>query len=246
MVIVKQLKPINFTMANNELRLDSNRLIRFTAPPCVDMVDSNEDQYAIRKRSGSNQFNNVINDNWDGVKEFCQALDDVIVIEKDIELFLGKSVLEIGFTTGIPSMLALDSGANEITLHSWDQQSMSTYVKGTVSRNLIPKSLVKFTTGELETCLTSLKGKKFDIILCPELLNTNEENFPVIHQILNSALAEHGLILLSGRSFYDNVSGSIPAFLDYIKANNTFDAFVRWSSSKNEANPRKLLQITRL
>jgi hypothetical protein len=52
MVIVKPIKPINFTMANNELRLDSNRLIHFTAPPCVDMVESTEDQYAIRKRSG--------------------------------------------------------------------------------------------------------------------------------------------------------------------------------------------------
>jgi predicted nicotinamide N-methyase len=169
----------------------------------------------------------------------------MIVIEKDVELLLGKCILEIGFTTGLPSMLALDAGANEVTLHSWDQQSMATYVKGTVRRNAIPKSLVKFTTGELETCMNSLKGKKFDVILCPELINTNEESFPLIHQILDNALAEHGVILLSGRSFYDNVSGSISAFIDYLKSNGTFDAFIRWTSSRNEANPRKLLQITR-
>jgi len=245
MVIVNQMlqiKPVTNPMVNHELRLASTRMLRFAAPQTVE-IGGVDEQLSFRKRSNSNQFNDV-NDAWVGVEEFCQAIDDILVIEKDTELFLGKSVLEIGFTTAIPSILAMDSGANEITMHSWNPQSLATYVKATVRRNAIPKNLCKFTTGELESCLASLKGKKFDIILCPELIGVNEENFQLIHDILNSALGDHGLILLSGRSFYDTVSGSVQGFLDLVKQNGVFDAFVRWTSTKSEVNPRKLVQMT--
>jgi len=246
MVVVKQIQPINREMINNELRLNSTRVVKFMAPTNVDIVENEDDHYAIRKRTNSNQFNvNRCNDAWIGVQEFCQAIDDIIVIEKDTELFIGKSVLEIGFTTGIPSIFALDCGASEISLHSWDQQSMATYVEGTVRRNAIPKNLCKFSTGDLFSCLESLGGKKFDIILAPELINTNEENYGTIIEILNAALADHGVILLSGRTFYDEMTSSVQGFLDFCRSNNVFDAFVRWISTKSEANPRKLLQLTR-
>lgn len=241
-------------MVNHDLRLNSTRVLRFMAPQVVD-IGCADDQPVLRKLSTcnfsnasrvnsqflANQLSN--NDAWVGIEEFCQALDDILVIEKDTELFLGKSVLEIGFATALPSMLAIDYGASEITIHSWNP--LATYIKATVRRNAIPKNLCKFTTGEFETCLASLKGKKFDIILCPELIAVNEESFPIIHDILNSALAGHGVILLSGRSFYDTVGGSIQGFLDFVKTNGVFDTFVRWASTKSEVNSRKLIQMTR-
>jgi len=245
MVVVQQLLPVNHDMVNNEIRLNSTRVVKFMSPFNVDVTSDEEDEYAIRKRSNSNHFKSSLNDSFLGVQEFCQALDDMIVIEKDTELFIGKSVLEIGFTTGIPSVFALDCGASEITLHSWDQQSTETYVKATIRRNAIPKNLVKFNTGELEACLKSLGGKRFDVILCPELINTNIENYPAIVEILSVALADHGVIFLSGRSFYDEVSGSVQGFIDFCKSNSTFDAFTRWTSTKKETNPRMLIQMTR-
>lgn len=142
-------------------------------------------------------------------------------------------------------MFALDCGAAEVSLHSFDQQSMATFVKGTIRRNAIPKNLCKFSTGELETCLKSLGNKKFDIILAPELINTNEENYAIIIEILNATLADHGVILMSARSFYDNVNASVQGFLDYCRSNNVFDAFVRWTSPKSECNARQLIQMTR-
>jgi hypothetical protein len=194
MVLVKQLLPISREMANNEIRLNSTRVVKFTSPQNVNFDEGENDQYIFRRRGSSNQFNNPCNDAWLGIQEFCQALDDMIVIEKDKELFIGKSVLEIGFSTGIPSVFALDCGASEITVHSWDKQSMATYVEGTIRRNAIPKNLCKFNTGELEACLESLGGKKFDVILAPELIHTSEENYGTIVEILNAALADHGIM----------------------------------------------------
>jgi len=248
MVVVKQLiTPISMVrdMSNNEFRLNSARIVRFVGPTNVEINSfDDEDQYSIRKRSGSNQFQNAANDLWCGVQEFCQAIDDMIVVEKDTELFLGKSVLELGFSTGIPATLSMDCGASEIAVHCFGQSM--TYVKATANRNLIPKTLCKFSSGELEACLTSMGGKKFDIILAPELINTNEKNFASIVAILDASLADNGLILLSGRSFYHDVSGSIQGFLDYIRATNKFDAFVRWTSTnKSDVAPRKLIQMTR-
>jgi ribosomal protein L11 methylase PrmA len=215
-------------------------------PLNVDITASEDDQYAFRKRSSSNQFNNPLNDSFVGVNEFCQALDDSIVIDKDTELFIGKSVLEVGFSTGIPSVFALDCGASEIAIHSYDPHSMATFVKATIKRNAIPKSVCKFSTGELDACLKSFGNKKFDIILCPELINTKQENYSAIVEILNAALADNGVILLSGREFYEDTTGSIQGFLDYIRTTNTFDAYVRWTSTKSESNRRKVIQMTRL
>jgi predicted nicotinamide N-methyase len=134
------------------------------------------------------------NDRWEGVADLCQALDDMMIIEKDDELFLGKSILELGFTTGIPSTLAMDSGANEISLHSWDKLTQDAYVKPTIRRNAIPKNMCKFSAGDLQTCLRSLGGKKFDVVLAPEYICDDEENFEQLHDILDAALAPNGLM----------------------------------------------------
>jgi len=250
MVLVNQvITPISIirdmAMVNNEFGLDSGRVVRYVAPPTVDISSSDEeDQYSFRKRSGSNQVQDTCNDSWEGVQSFLQEIDNLIFIQKDTELFIGKSVLELGFTTGIPAVFALDCGASEIAIHCLNQSI--TYVKGTITRNLIPKTLCKISSGELETCLTSTGGKKFDIILAPELINCNEENFASILDILDASLADHGLVLLSGRSFYDSVSGSIQGFLDYVRSKNKFDAFIRWESTNtSDAAPRKLIQMTR-
>jgi len=240
MVVIKQLKPVDRTFVNNELRLNSMRCIRYVAPLNVDISSGSSDaeQYVVRKRSDSDQTNDL----WEGARDFCQALDDIIVIEKDTELFVGKSVLEIGFTTGLPSMLAFGSGAHDVTLHSFGQHPEN--VKLTIQRK-IPRNLHKFTTGNLETCLRSLGGKKYDVILAPELINADETDFDALIDVLNAALAPNGLILLCGRTFYPHCSGSLQGFTDLIKSRGLFDVFIRWESTKTDLAPRKLVQMTR-
>jgi hypothetical protein len=229
---------------STELRLNSARTLKFLAPINLEFsANSDTDQYVIRKRSYSNQAQD--NENWEGIREFVQAIDDLIVIDKDTELFIGKSCLELGFTTGLPSLLAFGSGANDVTLHSWSSTGPSENVKLTISKR-IPKNLFKFSNGNLETCLRSLGGKKFDIILAPELIDADEQDFDTIIDILDAALSPHGLVLLSGRTFYAQSTGSIQGFLDQIKQRGIFDAFIRWESPNvADVAPRKVIQMTR-
>lgn len=78
------------------------------------------DRGYVKKNRLSKTFSvldNQHSDEWDGVHEYCQALDHLIEVEMDQELFEGKRVLEIGFCTGLPSIFALDHGANSATVY---------------------------------------------------------------------------------------------------------------------------------
>lgn len=239
MVIVKQTEPAVFV--NSELRLNSTRTLKFLAPINLEIGSTSEsEQFIMRKRAYSNQTN----ENWEGIKEFLQAIDDMIVIERDTELFVGKSVLELGYVSGLPALLAFGSGASDVAIHTWSSAGIPDNVKLTISKR-IPKNLAKFSHGAMDTCLRSLGGKKFDLILAPELIDADEADFDVLLDILEAALSPQGLVLLSGRTFYSQSSGSVQAFLERVKARGSFDAFERWTSPTGDLAPRKVIQMTR-
>ncbi|KAI6215392.1 hypothetical protein M3Y94_00380300 [Aphelenchoides besseyi] len=227
----------------NELRLASNRCLRYVAPLVVDISPvAGAEQFIIPaiKRTEFNQ----LNDSYEGVSEFCKALDDLIEIEKDTELLVGKQVLEIGFATGIPSLFALDCGANEVTVHSFDKLTIDTCIQPSLRRNNVPQTMYKFTTGDLQSCIQNL-NKTYDVILAPEFIMADEDLFGDLHSILEAALSPNGIILLSGRSHYSHCSGSIVAFLELVKMRGCFDAHIRWTSPSSEVGSRKLIQMTR-
>ena len=51
--------------------------------------------------------------------------------------------------------------------------------------------------------------------------------------------------LLSGRTYYTNCDGNLPAFLNLIKQKGRFDAIIRWSLPYRDLAPRKFVQLTR-
>uniref|UniRef100_A0A1I7XZF2 Methyltransf_11 domain-containing protein n=1 Tax=Steinernema glaseri TaxID=37863 RepID=A0A1I7XZF2_9BILA len=237
------------TGKNCELMLESGKQIYYVAPvdanPVRNMsIFAQENMYCMpTKRKGSSNDDSGVEE-WQGVNALCQMVDNAIEIEMDKDMFFGKRVLEIGFCTGLPSLFAWDNGASEVALHCYSKADLDFYVKPTMRRNNIPLNRCKFSSGDLAACKRALGGKKFDVVLAPELINTNESDFDAIHEIIDLALADDGICLMSARAYYPGVSGNLPSFLDLVKHRGRFDVFVRWQSPKTEIIPRKVIQLT--
>ncbi|CAD5221632.1 unnamed protein product [Bursaphelenchus xylophilus] len=226
---------------HSEIRLNSNRTLRYVAPF---LIDKNylTDGTTIKRKVSESQDDN---ESWEGVLDMCQAMDDIIEIDKESELMAEKSVLEIGFCTGLPSVFALDSGASDVTIHAWSSTALEFYVKPTMKRNKVPKNICKFNSSILKSTIQSLGGKKFDVIVAPELLQMDETDFEEVHGILDAALKPFGIVLICSRSYYPHCSGNIPAFMEMCKMKGVFDAYLRWSSTKPDQDSHRVIQLTR-
>ncbi|KAK0420232.1 hypothetical protein QR680_014576 [Steinernema hermaphroditum] len=251
-MVLNEIRPKRNDVAakNCELMLESGRQIYYVAPLDANPVRNmsnfvNENTYCMpTKRKGSYHDDSGAEE-WHGVNSLCQAVDNAIEIEMDKDMFFGKSVLEIGFCTGLPSLYAWDNGASEVALHCYSKADLDIYVKPTMRRNNIPQNRCKFSSGDLAALKRALGGKKFDVVLAAELINTNESDFDAIHEIIELALADDGICLMSARAYYPGVNGNLPSFLDLVKLRGRFDVFVRWQSPKTEIIPRKVVQLTR-
>lgn len=247
MVLIESLKGVEESATNCEVPMDSGRKIFYVAPRKYSAMlsdSSDTENFGVqRKLSGSNTTDEA--DKWEGANDLCQFSDNCIEIEKDVDMFEGKRVLEIGFCTGLPSVFAFANGASSVTLHALDSSALTAYVKPTLRRNKVPRSRSKFSSGDLENCKRALNGPKFDVILAPELLNTEETDFEMLHEILDLSLAQNGIVLFSARPYYSHCSGSLPTFLDLVKLKGLFDADIRWTSTKDVVAPRKVVQLTR-
>lgn len=227
---------------NCELTLDSGRCIKYIAT-----MDSNpkthvaeELHYMLRKNSHQDHH-----DDWEGVNTICHTIDNIVNVEMETDFFDGKSVLEIGFVTGLPSVYAFENGADEIAMHTIDKTSLELYCKPTLKRNNIPKNKTKVSCGSMEELRNFLGGKKYDIILAPDLLNRQESEFEVVHEVLNQALSYDGICLFSCRTHYPNVDGSLNAFLQLVKRRREFEPIERWSSPRTDIIQQKVFQLTR-
>ncbi|RCN47716.1 hypothetical protein ANCCAN_06180 [Ancylostoma caninum] len=182
---------------------------------------------------------------WEGVNSLCQLLDAIVETEMETDFFEGKSVLEIGFATGLPSVYAYENGAAEIALHSPSKSSLQMYCKPTLRRNAIPENKCKFSSGDLSQMRKAIGGKRFDVILAAELLNRSEDEFEMVHQILDEALSHDGICLLSSPTHYFTIDSSLTSFLDLVKRHRQFDVIERWSSPRTDVVQRKVVQLTR-
>uniref|UniRef100_A0A915BKE0 Uncharacterized protein n=2 Tax=Parascaris univalens TaxID=6257 RepID=A0A915BKE0_PARUN len=239
--------------ANCELTMESGRCIRYVAPAhanpskvtyaeSVTSMDSDTSHRAIRKRSSYDASDS--SDDWEGVNAICQTLDTALKHECE-DMFKGKDVLEIGFCTGLPSVLALENGAAHATLYSADEAMMNLCVKPTLARNKIKQSKRKFISGDLGVVKQSSKEKQYDVIFAIEFLNTDRASFEHLHDILDYALASDGICLLTARMYYFNCEGNLPEFLNLIKSKGKFEAYTRWTSPKSDVVQRKVIQLTR-
>ncbi|VDP48465.1 unnamed protein product [Heligmosomoides polygyrus] len=225
----------NVTPVPCELKLESGRFIRYVAPkdanPC-------KEHYTLPCSPNGRVDQTVC---WEGVNTLCQLLDAIV----ETDFFERKSVLEIGFATGLPSVYAYENGASEVALHCGSKTSLQMYCKPTLRRNAIPENKCKFSSGDLTQMKKAIGGKKFDVILAPELLHRKEEEFELVHQILDEALSHDGICFLSSPTHYFTVDSSLSSFLDLVKKYRKFDIMERWSSPRTDVVQRKVVQLTR-
>ncbi|VDD86348.1 unnamed protein product [Enterobius vermicularis] len=250
MVLITSAKASEAAASSCKLVLESGKCIDYVAPAHANLSpeiqsESNDivsDDFAGRRKSS---YASDSSDDWEGVNALCHVLDNIIQYESD-EIVDGQSVLEVGFSTGLPSIFALANGASHVTLHCPDKEMLDCFIKATFSRNQVKLSQRKFVTGDLDNLKKSTKPKQFDVILAPEYINANHTEFEALHDFLDYALAPDGICLLTARTFYFNCDGNLPEFLSLIKSKGKFDVYVRWCSSKLDVVQRKVVQLTRI
>lgn len=233
------------TPSPSELKLESGRVIRYVAPPNANPNShaGQDDVPSVVLRKNSLRFDQF--SDWEGVNDVCHTLDSIVEIDMETDFFDGKTVLEIGFTTGLPAVYAYENGASEVALHCQSKPVLDLYCKPTLKRNNIPANKCKFSYGNLDDLAKALGGKKFDIILAPDLLNRSESDYEQLHDIINEAMAEGGICLFSSYTYYSSSDGSLDSFLSLVRAHRQFDSIERWSSPKTDIVPRKVYQLTR-
>ncbi|GMR41896.1 hypothetical protein PMAYCL1PPCAC_12091, partial [Pristionchus mayeri] len=196
------------------------------------------------KRRGSGYTLHDDSDDWEGVNAICQLIDTIMHVEREYDFFENKNVLEIGFSTGLPSLLALGKGANEVAVHSQSPTALECFIRPTLHRAFPTlSSRIKLSSGEI---IDSRLNKKFDVILAPEILNSPRSEYDEIHSMLDRGLADDGVCFISSRTTYlSNDSGSLIDFLSLLAKHRKFVPLIRWCSLSSDIHPRQIIQITR-
>uniref|UniRef100_A0AC34RBC8 Uncharacterized protein n=1 Tax=Panagrolaimus sp. JU765 TaxID=591449 RepID=A0AC34RBC8_9BILA len=229
---------------NNEFCMMSGNSLHYVAPVSLITGNDDEQQMAILAQENRLLFGDDEFDRWVGVGEICQAIDNIVEIERETGFFKGKTVLEVGFTSGLPSVYAMKHGAKSVTIYNESNSLMDAYVKPTMRRNNLNEN-VEYLIGDFENLKTILENRKFDVIIAPEMVNTKLSYFEESHDILDQILADDGIIFFSGRTHYNNCDGNMPAMLDLIKSKNRFDVIDRSQLFTNQTVPRKIVQLSR-
>uniref|UniRef100_A0A7E4W849 Class I SAM-dependent methyltransferase n=1 Tax=Panagrellus redivivus TaxID=6233 RepID=A0A7E4W849_PANRE len=246
MVVVKTATASAYAHINSELHMESGRVLRYVAPQSLNANLSDHQQVALLAQEKRQLFGDAADESekWAGVNDLCCALDNIVEIDHETDLFKGKSILEVGFTSGLPAAYALQHQAASATLFCHDKTQMESFVKPTMRRNNI-RNNIKFITCDIEDLKEKLKGQKFDIILAPELVNTDQKYYEQIYEMLEAALTDNGIIFFSGRTHYRHCDGNMPAMLDLVKSKNQFDAIDRLCGQRVDTTPWKVVQLIR-
>ncbi|PIO54852.1 hypothetical protein TELCIR_23773, partial [Teladorsagia circumcincta] len=86
-------------------------------------------------------------------------------------------------------------------------------------------SVYAYENGAAEVALHSAVihfALRFDVILAAELLYRREDEFEMVHQILDEALSHDGICFLSSPTHYFTIDSSLSSFLDLVKKYRKF------------------------
>jgi hypothetical protein len=117
MVLVNPIYSLEETSSYNQLCLEnpnfSSCLPSLTPSPTESKEQpsfspSEEEKQALLERLNSEIAK------WMDLSAFCQSVRNIVEVEEDISFFQGKRCLEIGFTTGLPAIYALEKFAESV------------------------------------------------------------------------------------------------------------------------------------
>ncbi|GMT18613.1 hypothetical protein PFISCL1PPCAC_9910, partial [Pristionchus fissidentatus] len=249
--MVLSLTPTALQSQVSTLTLESGTAISYIAAAGANPRSETKAHYEYHeptyhsRRRGSGYTMDDDSDDWEGVNAICQLIDTIMHVEREYDFFENKNVLELGFCTGLPSVLALAKGANEVAVHCQTKPSLEYFVRPTLHRAFPSLSAnIKLSSGDL---IDARVSNKFDIILAPELLNCPRDQYDEIHAILDRGLTDDGVCFISSRTSYllNNSAGSLQDFLTLLAKHRKFVPLIRWTSRSSDLHPRQIIQITR-
>lgn len=151
-----------------------------------------------------------------------------------------SNYLQIGCGLGECASICVKSGAS--ALFQDYNESVISKVCGIHQQTLseIEKKRCRYFYGSWEDLLIHTSEESFDIILGSEILY-NEENYPLIVNILTTRLSAGGIAIIATKNMYFGLSGSIFLFLEHL--NKTPGIACKTIETHKRNIPRSILLI---
>uniref|UniRef100_A0A3B4B7V1 protein-histidine N-methyltransferase n=1 Tax=Periophthalmus magnuspinnatus TaxID=409849 RepID=A0A3B4B7V1_9GOBI len=183
-----------------------------------------------------------------GLKVWECTYDLLKLIEKDIETFGGKMVLDLGCGAGLLGILALKRGARQVHFQDYNSTVIEQLTVPTVILNCheddvdtmdptLHASLVKcrFFSGDWSRFLALLMKEtppsKYDIIFTSETIY-NTAYYPSLHDTLQKLLAPTGLVYLATKAHYFGVGGGLHLFETFVEERGVFSVDHLWDGEE--------------
>lgn len=116
MVLVNPIYSLEDNSSYNQLCLENSNLsclASLTPSPTESKAQPQFGPSEEEKQALIDNLNKEIG-KWMDLSVFCQSLRNIVEVDGDVSFFHGKRILEIGFTTGLPAIYALEKFAESV------------------------------------------------------------------------------------------------------------------------------------
>ena len=185
-----------------------------------------------------------------GLKVWECAFDLVEYLANSDIHFSGKRVLELGCGAGLPALLTLMKGAEEVHFQDYNPQVIDHVTIPSVLLNV--KSLAnhstvsschgcKFYSGDWSSLIQLLPAKYYDIILTSETIYSPASQPKLLTALKHLLRRKEGVVYVAAKSYYFGVGGSVSSFIELVKQYGYFNV-ERCSVISCEV-PREILKL---
>ena len=185
-----------------------------------------------------------------GMKVWECAFDLVEYLANSEVLFSGKSVIELGCGAGLPAILTLMKGAEEVHFQDYNPQVIDHVTIPSVLLNV--KSLAnystvsschgcKFYSGDWSSLIQLLPSEYYDIILTSETIYSPASQPKLLTALKYLLRPKEGVVYVAAKSYYFGVGGSVSSFIELVKQDGYFNV-ERCSVISCEV-PREILKL---